>query len=114
MIKTYPNYPNYPFLPISMNKESKHKTIPAPRVLSDDPWFGPAVISDSNRMYLEQKEREQKNTLTKENKEPDNIHEVMYNIAVKNAATKLDLDSINIGGSENYGDVSGRNWNSGG
>ena len=76
--------------------------------------MGPAVISDANRIYLEQKEQEQKNILTKENKEPDNIHEVMYNMAVKNAATTLDLDPINIGGSENYGDASGRNWNSGG
>ena len=35
-------------------------------------------------------------------------------MAVKNAATTLDLDPINIGGSENHGDASGRNWNSGG
>ena len=100
MIKKYPNYPNYPFFPISMNKESKHKTIPAPRVLSDDPWFGPATISDANRIYLAQKEQEQKNTLTKENKEPDNIHELMYNISIKSITSVID--------------TSGRNWNSGG
>tara|TARA_B100000524_G_C23360650_1_gene265634 strand:- start:68 stop:358 length:291 start_codon:yes stop_codon:yes gene_type:complete len=92
-------YPNYPFLPIFMNKEPKHKTIPAPRVLSDDPWFGPAVISDANRIYLAQKE-EEKNILTKENGEPDNIHELMYNISVKS------ITSVS--------DMSGRNWNSGG
>lgn len=62
MIKAYPNYP---FLPISMNTESKHKTVPAPRVLSDDPWFGPAVISDANRIYIEQKEQEKKKYLNK-------------------------------------------------
>ena len=83
-----------------MNKESKHKTIPAPRVLSDDPWFGPAIISDANRIYLAQKEQEQKNTLTKENKEPDNIHELMYNISIKSITSVID--------------TSGRNWNSGG
>ena len=46
--------------------------------------------------------------------EPDNIHEVMYNMSVKSDSTMLDLDPINIGGSESYGDASGCNWNSGG
>ena len=117
MKNTYPNYPTYPFLPISMNTELKHKTIPAPRVLSDDPWFGPAVISDANRDYVEEQKLltiEMQNTLRNENKEPDNIHEVMYDMSVKGAVTTLDLDPINVGGSENYGDASGRNWNSGG
>ena len=104
---------NIPIIPFNLNRP-KHKTVPAPSVLKDGEWFGPAVISDANRIYLEQKEQEQKNILTKENKEPDNIHEVMYNMAVKNASTTLDLDPINIGGSENYGDAPGRNWNSGG
>lgn len=115
MIRTPLSYPNYPFLPISMNREQKHKTIPAPRVLSYDPWFGPAVISDANLNYMVQetliKQEEYQET---HSVEPDNIHEVMYNMSVKSASTTLDLDPINIGGSENYGDASGRNWNSGG
>ena len=100
-----------------MNREQKHKTIPAPRVLSYDPWFGPAVISAANldldymvqETLIKQEEYQETHSI-----EPDNIHEVMYNMSVKSASTTLDLDPINIGGSENYGDASGRNWNSGG
>ena len=34
--------------------EEPYIGVPAPTVLSDDPWFGPAVISDANRDYMEQ------------------------------------------------------------
>ena len=40
------------------------------------------------------------NYYSHETKEPDNIHEVMYEMATKNAATTLQLDPI--GGSENF------------
>lgn len=100
-------YPKYPFLPFLMNNMSNHKTVPAPRVLSDDPWFGPAFISDTNRQYLEQKkEEENKSIAINKSKESDNIHEIMYNMSVKSSITTLDLNPINIGGSENYGDSS--------
>ena len=58
-----------------------HKTVPAPRVLSDDPWFGPAVISDEAKDYLVQKFENDMARTYDENgntKEPDNIHELMY------------------------------------
>lgn len=59
----------------------QHKTVPAPRVLSDDPWFGPAVISDEAKDYLVQKfEDDVARVYDKSGnrKEPDNIHELMY------------------------------------
>ena len=59
----------------------QHKTVPAPRVLSDDPWFGPAVISDEAKDYLVQKFESDMARTYDENgntKEPDNIHELMY------------------------------------
>ena len=87
---------------IEMDKK-QHKTVPAPRVLSDDPWFGPAVISDEAKNYLVQKfEDDMARVYDKKgnSKEPDNIHEVMYEMATKNAATTLQLDPI--GGSENF------------
>ena len=65
---------------IEMDKK-QHKTVPAPRVLSDDPWFGPAVISDEAKDYLVKKFESDMARTYDENgntKEPDNIHELMY------------------------------------
>lgn len=65
---------------IEMDKK-QHKTVPAPRVLSDDPWFGPAVISDEAKDYLVQKFEDDMARVYDERgnrKEPDNIHELMY------------------------------------
>ena len=75
--------------------------VPAPKVLEDDEWFGPAPISDANQDYMKQE------TLIKQQQhqethsvEPEDIHQVMYEMATKNAATTLQLDPI--GGSENF------------
>tara|TARA_B100000085_G_scaffold181403_1_gene165660 strand:+ start:273 stop:677 length:405 start_codon:yes stop_codon:yes gene_type:complete len=76
--------------------------IPAPRVLEDDPWFGPAVVSDANRDYMEQETsiKQQEYQETHQSVEPENIHQVMYEMATQNSATTLQLDPI--GGSENF------------
>ena len=53
----------------------------APVYLDDDPWFGPAVISDEAKDYLVQKFESDMARTYDENgntKEPDNIHELMY------------------------------------
>ena len=77
--------------------------VPAPVVLTDDPWFGPAVISDKGQDYMEkeaeikQQEEENRQYWTKEF---DNIHEAMYQMATKSGSTTLHLDPI--GGSENF------------
>ena len=50
-------------------------TFPAPVILSDDPWFGPAVISEKNRKA---KIRE----MIMPTPMPT-VHEVMYEMATK-------------------------------
>lgn len=78
--------------------------VPAPRVLKEDEWFGPAPVSDANMDYMEREyeafKQDAMNYYKQETKEPDNIHEVMYEMATKNSATTLQLDPI--GGSENF------------
>ena len=84
--------------------------IPAPTVLEDDPWFGPAPKSDKQNDYEEaiaaesQIEEDQRK---EETQEPENIHQVMYEMATKNWNT-VDETKQSMGGSENI-----QNWNSG-
>lgn len=82
-------------------KAGTYTGIPAPRVLEDDEWFGPAPVSDANLDYMEQetliKQEEYQETSSVE---PENIHQVMYEMATQNSATTLQLDPI--GGSENF------------
>lgn len=82
-------------------KAGTYTGIPAPRVLEDDEWFGLAPVSDANLDYMEQetliKQEEYQET---HSVEPENIHQVMYEMATQNSATTLQLDPI--GGSENF------------
>ena len=75
--------------------------IPAPVILSDDNWFGEAPKSEKAMEYVQQKNKELYQRLAEEpkSKEVDNIHQVMYDKAVKGIATTLSLDPL--GGSEN-------------
>ena len=78
--------------------------IPAPAYLPEDPWFGPTpTLTEKQKDYMavemewkieEQKKREESGA------EPDDIHQVMYDMATQSAATTLQLDPI--GGSENF------------
>lgn len=102
---------NIPIIPFNLNRP-KHRTVPAPQVLKDDEWFGPAVISDSNKDYMEREAEVFKVDVLEHynlNKESEDIHQKMYEIATKNATT-LQLDPP--GGSENYHEGPG-GWNSG-
>ena len=78
--------------------------IPAPVVLPDDPWFGPSPIKSKKQMtheeMLEEASRREEENRKEECKEVDNIHEVMYNIAIKNGKTTTQLNPP--GGSENF------------
>jgi hypothetical protein len=67
-----------------------------------DPWFGPAVISDLNKDYMEQETlaKQQEQETQSDSVESDNIHQEMYELATNSAATTLQLDPI--GGSENF------------
>ena len=83
--------------------EEPYTGVPAPVVLTEDPWFGPAVVSDANKDYMEREyEAFKQDALNyyQDSKEPENIHQVMYEMATNNAATTLQLDPI--GGSENF------------
>ena len=85
--------------------------IPAPTVLEDDPWFGPAPKSDKQNDYEEaiaaesQIEEDQRK---EETQEPENIHQVMYEMATSNWNT-VDETKQSMGGSENFQE----SWNSG-
>ena len=83
-------------------KAGTYTGIPAPRVLEDDEWFGPAPVSDANLDYMEQETliKQEEYQETHHSVEPENIHQVMYEMATQNAATTLQLDPI--GGSENF------------
>ena len=83
-------------------------TYPAPEILEDDPWFGPAPDTEKSialkQLIQEQILQEEDFHYENQTKEPKNIHEVLYNIATKNVATTLTLDPLPnfVGGSENY------------
>ena len=83
-------------------KAGTYTGIPAPRVLEDDEWFGPAPVSDANLDYMEQETliKQEEYQETHHSVEPENIHQVMYEMATQSAATTLQLDPI--GGSKNF------------
>ena len=103
-------------------KKIIHKTIPAPKYLKDDPWFGPAVLSEPQITVKEAHEHAvSDNQLLPEDDtvEPKNIHEVIYNISTSHGKTTTQLDPIPqlkepqfSGGSENFqeGWQSGTGW----
>ena len=80
--------------------------VPAPVLNPIDEWFAspygaaPAV-TEKQKDYMEQ-EIEMKRREREENfsVEPDNIHQLMYEMATKSGATTVQLDPI--GGSENF------------
>ena len=77
--------------------------VPAPVYLENDEWFGTAVVSEKSQDYMiqeteiKQQEFENRQYWTKE---PEDIHQVMYEMATKSGATTVQLDPI--GGSENF------------
>jgi hypothetical protein len=78
--------------------------VPAPVVLPDDPWFGPSPIKSEKQMtheeMLEEAQKREEENQQNVTKEPDNIHEVMYDMATKCGKTTTQLDPV--GGSENF------------
>ena len=77
--------------------------VPAPVYLENDEWFGTAFVSEKSQDYMvqeteiKQQESENRQYWTKE---PEDIHQVMYEMATKSGATTIQLDPI--GGSENF------------
>ena len=82
---------------------SPYTGVPAPVYLENDEWFGTAVVSEKSRDYMVQeteiKQQESENRQYWTN-EPEDIHQVMYEMATKSGATTVQLDPI--GGSENF------------
>jgi hypothetical protein len=84
-------------------EEEPYVGVPAPVVLIEDSWFGPAVVSDANKDYMElEYEAFKQDALNyyPDSKEPENIHQMMYEMATKSGSTTVQLDPI--GGSENF------------
>ena len=78
--------------------------VPAPKVLKNDPWFGEPVKSEKQLEYEHINDDPHDGWWLRpewqDPKEPDNIHEVMYDMATKTGKTTTQLDPV--GGSENF------------
>jgi len=99
-----------------MSLISSYIGVPAPEVLEDDPWFGPAPDTEKSISLKELKKQLEDQLIIEDEvvetpKEVENIHEIMYRIATQNVATTLALDPLPSfgGGSEQYQE----NWMSG-
>jgi hypothetical protein len=83
--------------------EEPYVGVPAPEYLVTDSWFGNEVppYTEKQLDYMEQ-EIEMKRQEREENfsVEPENIHQLMYEMATRGGATTIQLDPI--GGSENF------------
>ena len=75
--------------------------VPAPVYLQNDEWFGTAVVSEKQKDYMVQETEIKRQEFEKSfSVEPEDIHQVMYEMATQSAATTLQLDPI--GGSEKF------------
>ena len=93
-----------------MEEEPAYTGVPAPAVLQDDPWFGPAPVRSQKQLdYMEQetfiKQQQHQETHSVES---EDIHQKMYDIATQNWNTVKESQ----GGSENFQEGPG-GWNSG-
>ena len=78
--------------------------VPAPILNPVDDWFAspygcPPAITENQQDYME-RETEIKKQEVKFAGEPENIHQLMYEIATESSSTTLQLDPL--GGSENF------------
>ena len=87
------------------DQDKAYVGVPAPVLTPVDDWFsGPygfsteIPITEKQKDYME-RENEMK-MAEDQSKEPDNIHQLMYEMATKSGATTLQLNPI--GGSENF------------
>ena len=86
------------------DQEKAYVGVPAPVLNPLDDWFSssygcPSAVTEKQKDYMEQetvmKQQEQNSSI-----EPENIHQVMYEMATRSGATTVQLDPI--GGSENF------------
>lgn len=97
----------------ALNYYAPYTGVPAPVLTPHDDWFSNEnpVVTEIQKDYMEQETALKKEeALKSQSREPENIHQVMYEMATKNQSTTLHIDPP--GGSENYQE--GKNeWNSG-
>ena len=87
------------------DQDKAYVGVPAPVLTPVDDWFSGSYgfateipITEKQKDYME-RENEMK-IAEDQSKEPDNIHQLMYEMATKSGATTIQLDPI--GGSENF------------
>ena len=87
------------------DQDKAYVGVPAPVLTPVDDWFSGSYgfateipITEKQKDYME---RENEMMMAEDqSKEPDNIHQLMYEMATKSGATTIQLDPI--GGSENF------------
>ena len=107
-----PGHFSHGYSPYKGIKSEPYTGVPAPAYLQEDPWFGPVPeYTEKQRDYMEmefemkKREDQQRKETTKE---PEDIHQKMYEIATKSWNTVAETQ----GGSENFHEGPG-GWNSG-
>ena len=86
------------------DQDKAYVGVPAPILNPVDEWFAAPygcspAITEKQKDYMEQ-ETEVKQQEQTSSVEPENIHQVMYEMATRSGATTVQLDPI--GGSENF------------
>ena len=86
------------------DQDKAYVGVPAPILNPIDEWFAapygcPSAVTEKQKDYMEQ-ETEVKQQEQTSSVEPENIHQVMYEMATRSGATTVQLDPI--GGSENF------------
>ena len=89
-------------------EEEPYVGVPAPILNPVDEWFASpygcsSAITEKQQDYMVQEaeiKKQQDENRQYWTKEPENIHQVMYEMATKSGATTVQLDPI--GGSENF------------
>ena len=86
------------------DQDKAYVGVPAPILNPVDEWFASPygctpVVTEKQKEYQES-EAFKEEAIKYYSKEPDNIHQVMYDMATKSGGTTLQLDPI--GGSENF------------
>tara|TARA_B100000902_G_C26999071_1_gene758946 strand:- start:300 stop:722 length:423 start_codon:yes stop_codon:yes gene_type:complete len=81
--------------------------IPAPALNPEDDWFAspytltePELNNNQEEYQQEAVERLHDDIRKHDNKEPEDIHQVMYDMATRNGSTTIQLNPV--GGSENF------------
>ena len=89
------------------DQDKAYVGVPAPVLNPLDDWFSSSygcpgsVITKKQEDYMEQETLIKQQQYQETNSvEPENIHQVMYEMATRSAATTLQLDPV--GGSENF------------